>query len=250
MPAATRIAEVIEQLEAIVRDARADGDSSGLFASLYLGVTKDVETGLGKGAFQDNTLMEHLDVVFANRYLDAFRRYREGRPCSLSWEAAFEATKQGNLLVIQHLLLGMNAHINLDLGIACAEVAPTPVALKAVEPDFMKINQLLAAKIDAVQDAIATISPLFFLADYISKRKDEEIIRFSLTQARRHAWQVATRLVDLTTDERTKAIAEIDRQATALAKLIIHPGRWGAFVLRFIRLWETKDVRKQLAALG
>ncbi len=250
MPAANSIGEVIEQLEAIVHDARTKGDPLGLFASLYLGVTKDVKAGLSEGAFQNNPLMERLDVVFANRYLDAFRLHQARLPCTSSWSVAFEAAKQKNLLVIQHLLLGMNAHINLDLGIACAEVVQTPAALKTLEPDFMMVNQLLAAKIDAVQDAIATISPLFFLVDYIGKRKDEEIARFSLVQARHHAWRVANRLVGLPTDKRSEVIAEIDRHVAALGKIITHPGRWAAFVLRLVRWGEAKDVHKQLAALS
>src|SRR3712207_8653052 len=46
-------------------------------------------------------------------------------------------------LVVQHLILGMNAHINLDLGVAAATVAPTPEELQSLKPDFMTINALL-----------------------------------------------------------------------------------------------------------
>ena len=42
------------------------------------------------------------------------------------WSVAFHAAHRRPPIIFQHLLLGMNAHINLDLGIACAEVAPGP----------------------------------------------------------------------------------------------------------------------------
>src|SRR5690606_41399624 len=59
-------------------------------------------------------------------------------------------------LVLQHLLLGMNAHINLDLGIAAAETAPG-TALPALKRDFDEITTLLGEMLDDVQDRIGRI---------------------------------------------------------------------------------------------
>src|SRR6202008_4811607 len=99
------------------------GDRAGYFAALYYKVTSRVRDGIHNGEFEDGARMEKLDVLFASRYLDAYTKWRNGQQPSLSWQTAFESTKRSSVLVLQHLLLGMNAHINLDLGIAAAEVA-------------------------------------------------------------------------------------------------------------------------------
>ena len=68
--------------------------------------------------------MEKLDVIFANRYIKAYYQYQTQQPASKTWEAAFVEADNYWIIVLQHLLLGMNAHINLDLGIAAAQISP------------------------------------------------------------------------------------------------------------------------------
>src|SRR5690606_9901383 len=128
----------------------------GYFAVLYRRVTARVDDGIRQGRFEDGARMERLDVVFANRYLDALARYRAGEATTRSWAVAFRAAETWNPLVLQHLLLGMNAHINLDLGIAAAETAPG-AALPGLERDFHEITTLLGEMLDDVQDRIGRI---------------------------------------------------------------------------------------------
>ena len=77
-----------------------------------------MKDGINNKDFEDGVRMERLDVTFANRYLDAFYSWIAGKQITNSWKIAFDSVAQSKSLVIQHLLLGMNAHINLDLGIA------------------------------------------------------------------------------------------------------------------------------------
>ena len=63
---------------------------------------------------------------------------------------AFEAATRWRPIILQHLLLGMNAHINLDLGIAAATVAPRE-ALPSFQHDFDEINVILTGLIGAVE---------------------------------------------------------------------------------------------------
>lgn len=247
MPAQT-IAEVIAQLEAIVEEALAAADPLGLFALLYLDVTKDVAEGIRRGRFEDGPRMERLDVIFANRYLEAYRQYRRNEPCSQCWETAFVAAQKQDLLVLQHLFMGMNAHINLDLGIAAAETAET-VSITDLEGDFMAINKLLTDKIDVVQDRLSAVSPLLFLVDWFGKRKDERFAEFSLIQARNHAWRTAQRLSRTGPAQRPAAIAELDGYVAALNRLITQPGRLVGGVMRVVKRFEKKDVRRILEAM-
>lgn len=247
MPAVT-IDEVIRQLESIVEEASAAGDPLGIFAVVYLGVTRDVKSGIEAGKFEDGARMERLDVIFANRYLDALASYRNSEPCTRSWEIAFEAAQNQDFLLLQHLLLGMNAHINLDLGIAAAE-SVEPNRISELERDFMSINRVLSDKIDEVQDRLSGVSPLLFLLDWAGQRKDEKFAEFSLIQARNQAWQSALRLSRLEGRRKSEAIRSLDMFVTAAGALISHPGKWIGWLLKLIRFFEKKDVRQVMALL-
>ena len=77
MPART-IDEVIEHLDDVIALARSEKSRLGYFAVLYRNVTIKVKEGILAGSFEDGARMERLDVAFANRYLDALKRYRQG----------------------------------------------------------------------------------------------------------------------------------------------------------------------------
>ena len=114
---ARSIDEVIARLDAIIDRAIVERDRLGFFAVLYRTVTVAVKEGIAARRFQDGPRMERLDIVFANRYLQAFDQHRRGESPTRSWRAAFQAGASRRVVILQHLLLGMNAHINLDLGI-------------------------------------------------------------------------------------------------------------------------------------
>ena len=118
------IDQVIERLNKILDDALRQGGRIGYFTALYERVTTNVRRALVAGnVFEGNARMERLDVVFANRYLQAWSQYGHGQSAALSWQLAFDLLNDPDPLVLQHLLLGMNAHINLDLGVAAATIA-------------------------------------------------------------------------------------------------------------------------------
>jgi len=47
--------------------------------------------------------MEKLDVVFANRFIEAIYNYNNNKPVTMAWQIAFSAANKWRLLVIQHL---------------------------------------------------------------------------------------------------------------------------------------------------
>ncbi len=248
MPAQT-IDEVITKLEKIVTDTQSRKDPLGIFAVVYLGVTRTVKDGILLKAFEDGPRMERLDVIFANRFIYAHDAYQASQNCTQAWQTTFNAAKRFDLLVLQHLLMGMNAHINLDLGIAAA-AAVEPAELPKLEADFNKINELLVAKIDAMQDQLGKISPLLFLVDWFGKRDDERFAAFSLVKARNNAWKAANRLAQLSPIEREIDIKELDNYVALLNKVISSPGVLFGLVVRFIKWFEVKDMGKVLALLA
>src|ERR1035438_6733959 len=138
---AQTIEEVITQLEKIISETLKTNDRIGYFTVLYHKVTCRVRDGINNNEFDDNIRMEKLDVLFANRFLDAYKQYTLGQQQTESWKVTFDASKHSSYLVLQHLLLGMNAHINLDLGIAVVE-ALKGKNLADVHNDFNKINTI------------------------------------------------------------------------------------------------------------
>ncbi|MEE3147871.1 MAG: DUF5995 family protein, partial [Bacteroidota bacterium] len=184
---ATTIDEVIEQLDAIILTEKQNNSPMAFFPILYNQVTKRIKAGIEAEEFDDNARMEQLDVIFANRYIEAYQHYKAGNSPTESWRNAFKISEA---LVMQHLFLGINAHINLDLGIAAAETTGAQ-ALADFERDFNKINEVLAAMVADVKAAIGKVSPLFKLLELVGKGKEDKLVSFSINIARDGAWLFA-----------------------------------------------------------
>ena len=113
---AESIDQVIARLDEVIAWSYTTRSRLGYFAALYRKVTIKVREGIEGNFFDDGERMERLDVIFANRYLAALEAYRSDGHTAQSWMYSFQAAKQWWPIVLQHLLLAMNAHINLDLG--------------------------------------------------------------------------------------------------------------------------------------
>lgn len=246
--AAATIDEALAALDSIIERARRDDDRRGYFAVLYRKVTAKVKEGIEAGLFDDADRMARLDVLFANRYLDAEDAHTHGAALTRSWRIAFDACTWWRPLLLQHLLTGINAHINLDLGIAAARCSPGP-QLAGLRGDFERINDILASMIGQVQQNIGTVSPLLGLLDTLGGRHDDTIIRFSITHARNGAWRFATRLAALPEDAWQDAINDQDRRVSLVAHSVLRPGLLSAGLL-VIRLAESNDVARNIDALA
>ena len=239
MPART-IDEVIAQLDEVIARSRRERSRLGYFALLYRNVTVKVKEGIQAGVFEDAARMERLDVIFANRYLDAYECYRRGAQTSKCWLASFRAADSWFPIVLQHLLLGMNAHINLDLAIAAAEVAPGD-QIEGLKHDFERINDILSALIGDVQDRLSRISYYMTIVDRFGGRTDEAIVNFSINRAREASWRMAVRLAKMSPEEREREIEEIDARVALLARLIQYPGIGLRTANIFVRFTEGRD---------
>lgn len=245
MEAATTIDEVIERLGAIVKDAVAANDRMGYFAALYTRVTLAVRDGIAAGSFDDGPRMEKLDVTFANRYLEAHDRYRAGELPSRAWLHAFIATASPDYIMLQHLLAGMNAHINLDLGIAAARTAPG-AELAGLEGDFNRINDILASLTPLVEHQIDDCSRDFAILTALTPHLDLRMVGAMMTDARSTAWRFATELAPLGIEDQVAAMARRDDEAVAGCDLILH--RW--LIADEIRKGESQDVAANIDMLA
>ena len=183
----TTIDDIIASLQGIISKCIATNSRLGYFATLYLKVTQSVKDGIASGQFQDGPRMEKLDVVFASRYLDAYQKWTNHQPTTAAWTIAFQQVEKSSVLVLQHLLLGMNAHINLDLGIAAVEVCEGQPLLTLAQ-DFDAINTIIAALTNQVLFELGQVSPLLSLLGLHASNANSALIQFSIGNARDGAW--------------------------------------------------------------
>lgn len=248
MGRATTIQEVLDRLDTIIDKCIATNSRLGLFAYIYHRTTAEIQREIMAGSFEDNPRMERMDVAFANLYLDAFHNYRDGAPTSKSWAFAF-STKDEPLTILQHILLGINTHINLDLAIATS-ASMMGKELTDIEKDFTRVNDILFNITNEMQERLGRVSPLMFLLDFAGQNTDEKIIDFSMRKAREQSWNGANLLWAIGSDQHTEAINGIDALVLKIAKRIKSPkSKIIGFALRNIAKWEEKNVAKIISRL-
>ncbi len=182
--------------------------------------------------------MERLDVVFANRYFSALGAYFAGKQAPRSWSVAFEAASTARATIVQHLLLGVNAHINYDLGLAAAATLPGQ-DLPTLQPDFEEINRVIAAVHVDVQRKIDAVSPFQGAIDFVGGRSETAIIKFSMNAARKAAWGAACAAAE--PDCAPSFAADLDETAATLGKLVLHPARPISLALRVVKIGGTQE---------
>jgi hypothetical protein len=250
MPATT-ITEVIEQLDEIVIRSAANQDRAGYFAALYKRVTVAVANKIKQGYFDDNARMEKMDVVFANRYLEAYQNYKNSTPCSSCWQLAFNASKSWKPMVIHHLLAGMNAHISLDLGIAAATVSPG-ATIGEIQSDFYKINVLLAELTDEVKKDLFSIWPLSkFIVRLNTGKLENAVAGFSMTIARDAAWQSALDYAPLNIPANQQLFIKArDEKVTAFGNSLLYPKSWLSALVSMLRVFEFGSIGSKIKRLN
>lgn len=239
-----RIDEVITHMEGLLQQALARRSRGGYFAALYYRVTCAVRDAIHAGRFDDNTRMEQLDILFAQRYFDAVQLAEKGELPSRVWLRAFEAQEGRRLSILQHLALGMNAHINLDLGIAAARICPG-AQLESLHTDFNRINELLASMVPPMDRALDKLCPGYELASLWNPAGEKRLINFSMKRARDAAWGLAQRLAPLSLPEQLLEIERQDQLSCVLAEGIQHLGP-GISLLNSL---ESQDIRHNIQVL-
>jgi len=247
IPAKT-IDEVLKELDLIIDSTIAENSYLGIFAYVYRRTTAQIKQAIHEKQFEDNERMELMDVAFANLYLSAYQKYTDNQDCSASWKAAFKA-KHDKITIIQHLILGMNAHINMDLGIAAATFAPG-LSMTALKNDFMKVNQILNDLTNEMQDRVAKVSRLMVVLDWMGKNSDELIVNFSMVKAREQAWNLACVLAELSESERNSLIEVTDQSIAKLGSMIKSPpGKLLKMALKLVAYFEEKNIKTIISRL-
>jgi hypothetical protein len=241
---------VIAQMDTIIRDSLESGSRLGYFAALYRRVTHQIKQHIEEGKFQNGPLLESLAITFAGRYLEAYDLYvtKSGTPTA-PWLVAFDAAHKRRPLVLQHLLMGMNAHINLDLAIASAVTSPG-LTILSLKEDFMQVNGILASQIPVVLKLMGKCSPLIGLVTFFYKDTTEKVTHFSMDIARAYSWLLAEDLAVATEAVRAKRIEQTIGEVKGLALKLLHPDPMVRVLCFVIGLLESNDVRRNIQILS
>jgi hypothetical protein len=247
---AANVDEVLVRIDAVIAWSIANQSRLGYFAALYKRITRAIKLAVQLGKFQDGPRMERFDVTFANRYFAALSGYfypATNDAPTHCWRVAFDAAQLENPIVVQHMLAGVNAHINLDLGIAAFEIARP---LEALHDDFNTVNAVLGEQAGIVLDEIDRISPvLAALYDFL-KQYEIELIADGLVLFRDSAWSFAT-LLSIEPRVLDRAlIMKRDFETAYFGSLVMQPPGLLASFVAAIAARESRDVVHNIEVLN
>ena len=125
---------------------------------------------------------------------------------------------------MQHLLLGINAHINHDLALGLLEVTIDPER-ESRRRDHTAVNEALETATDPVQERLAQLyTPALTILDGVCGVLDERVTNFSFARARDCAWKAAVQLADCRDDAaRTECRRSLEQTSGVLARTVLAP---------------------------
>lgn len=240
--------ESLRVLADIIEWSKDNRSPLGYFAALYTKVGRRIDEAIKADKFEHPDKLRHLDVVFFNRYLDALHLWHSGSRPTLPWKLACDATGNSKLIVLQHLLLAMNAHIDLDLSIATSQAIPGD-ELVDFETDFNTMNLLLASIMQDVENDMALIFRLLRPINCIFRREEDMVLNFSMRLVREHAWENCLYLSALEESKQEAAVNLLAQKVGRFSQDIIDPGWLAKPVISLIRRGETGDVTQRISDL-
>ncbi len=221
---------VLQQMNEYVQQWEAANDRRSIFLGCYAMMTGNMLDALEASRFADDVWVAHLLQHFAEYYFNALTLYEAQQPETPSvWQLAHDAAQRDNVMTVQHLLIGVNAHINYDLIFAVAELLSPDWATFSAEQraqrraDFDLVNAIIGETIDRVQDQILEArSPWLDVIDKLLGPVDEWLISEVISRWRDEVWQNAIRYVEaLTPDERAALREHIEAEALQLGRTIL-----------------------------
>lgn len=225
--------EVVADLAALEARFLARQDRRCIFVTLYGVVSAAMRDRVAQGGFLDPPWVHRYAVTFAGFYRDALDSWDEGRTETVprAWRLAFEAASTGTGLVLQDMLLGVNAHVNHDLPFALEQVSIDPDRQRR-RVDHDAVNAVLASVTERATGRLAALyAPGLPALDECAGQLDEMVGLFSLQTARDSAWDSAVTLANARGDvERGLAARLIGTRAGLVARLLVTPSRNRVFM--------------------
>jgi hypothetical protein len=251
-PGAT-VDDVVRNLDQIIDWAIREDSTIGYFAVMYKRSTITIRESLAKGEFKDRTCMEGFVVAFAQRYFDALNAYFHPADypddeLTLPWEVVFVGQALGRSTMLQHMVAGLNAHIQFDLGIVTTEVVPT--TLEDFEYDFNLINDLVIGQVSGMLKVVYGLSPTLRWTRWLVPAP--LLIKRVLKKFRKSCWSFALYLVKNPEKKREQTVNQMSWTAAQCAWYLHPPEYWRITptVIRAIAKYEDRNTASNLRALN
>jgi len=244
----SRIDTVINDIQAIIDWSEQAEDPIGYFAALYKRVTIAIRGGIEANRFEDGSRMVDFDASFAGRFFEAVKAHRDGGRPTQSWQTAFkrrDGTKP--LIIVQHLMTGINAHIDLDLGIVAAEIGAK--SSRPLHRDFIAINTILASQVPGVLKALDHISPAFARKRKLLRHKDTDLVDGGLSFFRDDAWRFACVLDAVPQAGRDDVIGVRDAACACFGSWYLHPSPFVPIIHEILAEERSDQVAANIRAL-
>ena len=239
MPVYSTLDDVVRDFSALETTLRARQDRRCIFVTLYGVVSTEMRDRVAANAFNDPVWVHRYAVAFATLYRKAFDAYDAGKTGDVpkAWRLCFDAAAAGTGLVVQDMLLGINAHVNNDLPLALDRVSIGPNRNNR-RRDHDAVNAVLAAVTERATQRIAALdAPGLPAIDACAGELDEMLTLFSLETARDSAWESAVTLANARDAvERQLAGRLISARAAVVGRLLLSPSRNEPFMSACRRL--------------
>ncbi|HLE72832.1 MAG TPA: DUF5995 family protein, partial [Anaerolineales bacterium] len=155
-----------------------------------------------------------------------------------AWWISLETSAKNRGLLLQDLLLGINAHINFDLPFALIAATIDP-GRELRQADHFAVNEVLKSATNDLQMRVIDLyAPVLALLDESIGELDEKIMHFNLEKARQACWTAAINLANAESESQRELIRkDLNDRTAVLASLMLYPefpfrGLWS--VLRII----------------
>lgn len=221
--------DALARMDVLAEAWRETSDGRGTFLACYRLMTGSMISAVVERDFDDPAWVDLLLVRFAEYYFDALAAYEHDPSVApAAWQLAHDSCRERRW-ELQRLLLGINAHINVDLPLTVEELlAPEWEGLSAAQRearrrDYLAVNGIIAATVDAVQDTVLEPAvPILALADVLLGPAEEFLMSRMLEQWRESAWENAVALVEAP-DAATRGavVARMEADALAIARAIL-----------------------------
>tara|TARA_R110002049_G_scaffold91682_2_gene228225 strand:- start:2183 stop:2881 length:699 start_codon:yes stop_codon:yes gene_type:complete len=211
---------VVDKMMETVKKFEANKDNRTIFLHCYSMMTANMLLAIEQNKFHDTQWVNQLLNRFADYYFNALTCYDCGEETPTVWKEVHKAAASKKLHVIQHLLLGVNSHINYDLVLTLYDMLSPEWADLSDEmrvkryQDHCLVNLIIGDTIDKVQDEVVEkYSPSMDVIDKLMGRLDEFLLLKLITAWRDKVWDHTQELLVLEGEaERTKYILELEKK--------------------------------------
>lgn len=190
-PTVTAAEESLRGLESLFRRGK---DNRGLFVIAYAEMTTRLKFALAEqpSPFNEPAWVTDYLLAFANLYRQALHGFVTGATIPATWRIAFErAVDDRGVISLQHLLLGINAHIGHDLPLSLHQVGLGKGETQQRRyADHLRVNEILKAATNPIQDKVTRfhLSQGFSLLEKIIGPFDEGLTNYFFKRQRTRAW--------------------------------------------------------------